>query len=110
MGINSNTDWCWFVRSLDTIYSKEAEEDYEFVIKLLMNEIIPKGIPCEFIYDAVANTTNLVIPKDYIASYVKRVILSAGFKERAMPSKDEQSAAEFKEALLQGSNFNTRWM
>jgi len=109
MGMNAAVDWYWFVRDLDLEYGEESKKAYDFVANKLLPEIIAAGLPHEFIYDHILNTTNLVIPKDFVRANVRDVLKLAGFKEKAIPEKDTQSSTELKEALMKGANMSRRW-
>jgi len=109
MGINAAMDWCWMVRDLTLSYSKEANEAHRHIVGPMLGKLEEAGIPHEFVYDEVANTSNITLPQQFVTSEFRSLFEAAGFKEKLIPEKDTQASMEMREALLSGAQMDKKW-
>lgn len=109
--LSSTIEWVWFVHDDNQTYPQEIYDARDFITSIMIPTLESKEIPVTFVYDPVVNTINVVFPRMVLVGdpTIRDVFKDAQFYEKAIPEKDWQSSADLREAILHGSNFNTKW-
>ena len=109
MGISAAHDWYWFVKDLELHHSEESWKAHQHLVGKMLPSVEAAGVPYEFVYDPILNTSNLAIPKDFVRADFKDLLKLAGYRKKAIPEHNQQSSAEMKEALFAGAELSKKW-
>jgi len=109
MGISAAQDWYWFVKDLGLHHSDESWKAHQHLVQKILPAMDAATIPYEFVYDPTLNTSNLVLPKDFVRADLHDLFKLAGYREKDIPEFNQQGSAEMKEALFAGAELSKKW-
>lgn len=109
--LSSARDWVWFAHNDMLTHSYDTLVARDFVLTQMIPKMLALQWPVEHVYDPVANTINIVFPRDALLqdTTIRDILRDAAFEEKTIPEHDWQGEQDLKEAILNGSNMNKRW-
>lgn len=110
--IAPNSSWgkfIWMQKDATIPLIGQGKKAYELVVNEFVLACNGSGIPCEFIYCPVSDTSNITFPAKLLDVNWGIIFKDANFHEKDIPLVDAMASAGLKEALLAGSNFSKHW-
>ena len=107
--MSNHRNFVWYQRPASVEYGETADKAYATIIRDLIPVLQQAGVPHEFIYCEVEDTTNITFETKYLDEVWKIIFSDAGFTVKHIPLKDAMAQADLKEAIIRGSNFGQKW-